>query len=408
MVKKVTPITGGGSGNGNPPDEPSSDKVTASDLANIAKALEGDMDPSDMSPEEIDKLSKAFGKMFIAEMRGEEIEDHIDADQLLPEVNVTVAEAVQKYTDSKGLNLATNINAEQKKVAALLEPKERLKENRNYRVLVQDGYYHFSYSENIFSKYHDYRKSIDRDEAEKALRRVDAEVRNLDPISREELLFTFVNTILGNDVAPSGNYTEPDDFSMLKPESRVLVHDLAQLYINVREHGRVSLKGYDKVNRRFNAASITAVAELTIDDISNFSIHADSIRSVRTIRPKTYYLILQLIKSLSAALPAKLQVALDNMLKEERGVSIDTSTINGRLFNPSKYLRRAFIALMQGRGSFEAFFTALMEVQSILERDLNDRVTAARALIDVYDSLGLDIANVLQHSAKRILSESLL
>lgn len=409
MVKKVTPITGGGSGDGKPPAEPGSDhKVTSEDLVSIAKALEGDLDANEMSSEEIEKISKAFGKMFVAEMRGEDLEDHFDPDEIQPAVNDKVADAVKRYCDSKNLSFTPSQYSEQKKIAELFQPKQTVPGNKHYRALTQDGQYRLNIFDSVFVKYRNYRGYIDKDALEKMFRRLDAEVRTLDPVLREELLFTFINAILSNDVAQTGTFTEPEDYNMLKPESRQLVHDLALLYLDVREHGRVAQKGYEKINKRFNAESINAVADLNIEDIMVFSNHSDSIRPVRSIRPKTYYLILQLVRSLSAALPAKLQVALDNMLKEERGTSLDAGTINGRLFNPSKYLRRAFIALVQGRGSFEAFFTALMDVRNILENDLNNRIAAARALVDTYDSLGLDIVNVLQNSARRILSKSLI
>ncbi|BAW19162.1 hypothetical protein [Ralstonia phage RP31] len=384
--------------------QPTPDKFTTADLVSMGKVLEGDEE--NLTPEDIEKFSKAIGKMWVAEMRGEDIEASIDPDEFVPAVTDSVAEAIKNYSETENVDLTMNLNAEKNKIVMLFHPKKPLEANNAYRALVREGHYRFVGNENVFSKHRGYHGVIDKDTIERLLRRVDVEVRNMETLAREELLFNFVNAVLGSDLATNyGVFVSTDQFSQVSPESQDLLRDLVLMYMDARDHARVSLKGYDKVNKDFDTKSVYELTEIPLSKFGDYPVRVEYAQVARTIRPKNYYLILQLIRALNAALPAKVQGSVETVLLAEHNVTLNVTAINSRLLNPSKYLRKAFIAISRGHGTFEAFFTALFDFQTMLDNDLNNKVKTARFMVSVYDSLGLDIAAVLKSSMKRILEE---
>lgn len=383
----------------------SSDNVASIYENGVTRTINLDK-PEDISPEDVDRLTKAFGKFFEAEARREDLDPHIDVDDFQLSVNSKVKDAIKKYGDDEGVDLMAGFDTDRNKITMLFHPKFPMDANSAYRAMVKDGHYRFAGNEEVFGKYRGYHSVLDKDTIEQHFRRVDAEVRAMEALSREELLFNFVNAILSSDLATNHTaFVTTDQFKLVSPESQELLRDLVLFYMNAREHAKASMKGYEKVNKDFNANSIVELIEIPVAKEDRYPMRLEYAHIARSIRPKNYYAILQLIRALNAALPAKMQIALSEVIWAEHNIALDTSLANNRLVDPSKYLRKAFIAISRGYGTFEAFFTALNNFQQVLDQELNDKVTAARCLVAVYDSLGLNIAGVLKSSVRRILGE---
>lgn len=407
MAKKQKP---GNGKNGNSDEKKSESSNSPENIVTIVEkgvSHTFDLDkPSDFSPEDIKKLSEAFTRVFAAEIQKQEPANYIDPDEFQPEATDKVAEAIKKYSDAENVNLMVSQSAEQNKIAMLFHPKKLVEANSAYRAMVKEGHYRFVGNENVFDKHRVYKGKLARDSIESLLRRVDAEVRNMDPLSREELLFNFINAILSSDLATNhSTIVSTDQFSLVSPDSQELLRDLVLLYMDVRDHVRATLKGYDKVNKDFTLKTLHELVELSAVKTEDYPVRVEYGHITRSIRPKDYYHVLQLIRALNAALPARAQNVVEDAVHNSENVSLDTSALGSRFFNPSKYLRKALIAISRGYGSFETFFTELFDFQQALERDLNNNIAAARCLVAVYDSLGLDIATVLKTSSRRILDE---
>lgn len=357
------------------------------------------------------KLGEAFGKMIAAEERGEDLEldDLIDLDEFNPNVIDTVGNAINAYSAEKDVDLSQGLVSQFNKVEMLFHPKRVLESNEMYRAMTREGHYHFVSNEGLFaselfSQHRGYRGIINEDEVEKALRRVDSEARTLDPIQHDDLIYNFVNAILSSSFGSYNAVVTTDDFTMLSEEARGLIRDLIMLYADVRDISHA----LDKGRGRWGSAKFD---DDTLDDL----IHAAGVRDyparaeyahiTRQIRPPQYYRINALTRALAGALPNKVVHTVDAVLKQE-GLTCDPGSLSIRLVAPSKNMRNALIAISQGFGSFQAFFTALNEYQKVLEEELNNRVAAARKLVALYDTLGLDIARTLEASRRRILGDS--
>lgn len=400
MAKKP-PKSGNGNGNDN-----QGDHVTP--LHSVPK---GETDDDARVRESVERLAGDFAKMLTSEMRGEEetfldeFEKNLNPDDFTPKVADVVAEAVEKYGKDHHIEL-NKLNAEPAlpKIQKLMVPEKVLEANKAYRQLVAEGHYSFVGEPQLFEKFRGYHSALDVDKLETAFRRIDTEVRGLDQVTREELIFNFVNAVLaGSDFGIFRSLTSSDYFVGVSQESRNMLFELVQFYTVAREAAHAQSKGRDLV------AKIDAPAIFQVIDVPNrkgeYPLRVEYAHVARTIRPENYYLILYLIRCLAETLPSRTLKLLEQGAESD-GLNLHITTINVRLMQPSKYLRNAFIALSRGYGSFESFFTNLNAFHTVLSNALNGQVRSARTLVNVFDSLGIDISKAVQASSKRILSDT--
>lgn len=357
--------------------------------------------------EDIERLSSAFSKMIAAELRGEDtsLDDYVDADQFLSRVDDRVMDAIKRHQKEAELDLLNGTPSTQpSKAAKLFHPTRLLDENKAYRQFVREGHYTFVGEASLFEKYRGYHSQLDIDALETEFRRVDAEIRGLNDIIREELLFNFVNAVMGAEFGSFHSTYISETFHGVSDTAKALLRDLASYYTVTREQSQTLNLAYDHVNARFDNAALAEVINLPYRK-GEYPARVEYAHVSRVIRPEGYYVVLYLIRSLVAALPVKTAKVVEEAVEREH-LDLHITTINTRLIQPSKYLRNAFIALSRGYGTFEAFFTALHHFQSLLSKETNERVRLARLLVGLYDSLGLDISKTVSASAKRILADT--
>lgn len=383
-----------------PPQRPTGKHGKTSDGV---KGNEQQPENSEPTIDDIQDLGRKIGESF-----SRIIDDDVDEDDFGPRVDPYVETALQRFTERNELDLADNPRTHVQRFAAALKPRpsQGLAANEPYRQLVREGHYRFSGNPVPFEEYRSYEGKIDAGTVEKLFRRVDAEVRNLDIILREELIHNFVNVILGFNFGVYHHSVSADFFQEVSPSSQALLRDLTTMYLQVSEHAEAIFKGVEKLRQEFNQKSIDQLIEVYNGVGSvDYPMRVEYSHITRVIRPAHYYMLLQLTVALTAALPLNVRESLEAVLESEYRINPVVAATRVTLLERSKYLRNAFIAISQGHGSFEAFFVALNEYQGLLDKELNDRVAVARHLVNTYDVLGLGIAEVLRNSVKRILNE---
>jgi hypothetical protein len=359
--------------------------------------------------EEVDRLGKMFTKMILAEERGEEP----DMSEFRIPVSQTVDTAVEKYAASERVTSSDNLHSRLYKVKQLFEPHPGgvNPDNLPYRFLARKATcklndHGISFS-GIFTEQRDYRKRIDGPEVEKMVRRLDTEVRGLDPIARDEMIFNFVSQVLETDSINSlrgWSISQGHEFTMLSESSRKVLRDLVMFYFYTKAAAQMSAKGHLTVNQKFDKEVLDCLVAIQHEHTRR-GFHPESMTAIRYVAPSEYKDILCLSKALYNALPDAFRDTVEAAmwLNAPKNPDIVSSNSNQDTIDASKYLRNAFIAVTQGRGSFENFATAVIKYYELLDEELNHKVEIASYMVGLYDALNLKISDVLRESEKRIL-----
>lgn len=377
----------------------------------VLQAAESDKLPTE---EDVERWGKMFTKVILADERGEEP----DLSEFKQPVATAVETAVERYAANLKTPATENLHRRLHEMAGLFSPHptNTRPENRSYRFLARRVKSRVSedniYFTMLFPDALTYDKEIDPAAVEKQMRRIDTELRELDSVARSEFVFNFVDEILsteneGNTLGYRG-WSTSDQFSMLSEESRRVVQQLVKFYFYTKHHFKMSQCGYAAVNREFNEATLQRLIELQ-DEKHERPYLIESNGGVRYIREPEYKLMLQLSKALYNALPDNFRDSVEAAMSVAKipRPDITSATPNNAMITASKYLRTAFIAISQNRGSLENFFTAIYKFYALLDSELNQKVEIASHMVAVYDSLDLPIAAVLTESKKRVLEEPL-
>lgn len=368
--------------------------------------------------ESIEMISKAFTKMILADERGEEPDFSEFTTPPVPNVD----SAVENYAANEknpGDNLLKRLAAV--KLLFKPHPSSFKKENLGYRFLARATPAKMKESNvsfaAFFTDYRDYKDNLHGESIEKLMRDVDAEMRGLDQIVRDEINYNFVDMILTPDntseIRGWAIATTPA-FTALSEKARKAISNLMLFYFHAKVHHHMYRKGYKTVNRDFDQKEIKSVIATysrggevpdRIDVSSSF--FGGNYGSGRTISTREYKDLLILAKALYKALPDSFRDTVEAAMWLEAPRSPDpTSNFeNPKLQDTSRYLRNAFIAISQGRGLFESFATALLNYYKLLDEDLNHKVSIANQMVGLYDSLDLDISDTLNGSLQRITEE---
>lgn len=377
----------------------------------ILEAADKDKLPTE---EDVERWGKMFTKVIMADERGEEP----DLSEFKQPVATAVESAVERYAAGLKTPDTENLHRRLHEIAGLFDPhpSHTRPENRSYRFLARRVKSRMAeeniYFTMLFPDALNYEKDIDPAEVEKQMRRLDTELRGMDAVSRSEFVYNFVEEILSTqDEGKTTSYrgwTPDHQFSMLTEDSRKIIRQLVMFYFYAKNHFKISQAGWCAVNREFNEDMLNRIIHLQEEQIDRpYLIEANG--GVRYVREPEYKLLLQLPKALYNALPDNFRDSVEAAMIVAKipRPDITSATINKDLESASKYLRSAFIAISQNRGSLETFFTALYKFYSLLHAELNQKVQIANYMVAAYDSLNLSIAEVLNESKKRVLEEPL-
>lgn len=358
--------------------------------------------------EQIEKFGKMFTKLIMA---GESGEDPDMSEFRTPPSNF-IDQAVEEYAAGEQLEPGDNLMRRLGKVRNLFNAcKTGLMSNMPYRFLARHARAVMSepniYVPTMFPDHRNYNGEIDTDAVQKLMRRVDTEIRNLDPVDRSEFSYKFVEKILGQESTSElrgWSWSSDEMFRGLTEESRKALHDLILLYFFAKAHYAASMSGWETVNRKFDSKTIDNLLEIGKEEVKR-PFYPDSRQGIRYVAPDEYKDILCLTKALYRALPDRFSdtVHAAVSLNPDMDSDIITQNYNSALTEASKQLRSAFIAIAQNRGSFETFFTELYRFYSILKKELNSKVEMAYSLVNLYDHLNISITPALRESRQRIL-----
>lgn len=260
-------------------------------------------------------------------------------------------------------------------------------------------------SRHIFQDHQTHSNRIDSDSVEKAVRKLDAEIRNLDPLLRNELNFAVMEKIVRITSADEFRryFSHHDEnFEVLSEASRKTLGDLIAFYCYVKEFNTLLVSGKEYVRRNLKNSDGKAITDLLNQKSDDRQI---PLYRQYTVGDRDYKRILVLQAALFAALPNTFAdtVKAAILVSAKPKFDIEDELSNGDTLDASKQLRHSFIALAQNRGSFENFFSATYRLHQLLQRELDERMRVAHGLVHLYNSLGLDITEVIDKSRERIL-----
>jgi hypothetical protein len=377
----------------------------------LLEAVDKDKLPTE---EDVARWGKMFTTVIMANERGEDP----DLSEYKQPVATAVEAAVERYAASLKTPATDNLHKRLHEMAGLFtpDPGKTRPENRSYRFLTRRVKSRISedniWFTQLFPDALTYDKEIDAAAVEKQMRRIDTELRELDSVARGEFMFNFVDEILSTesegDTAGYRGWRGDEQFSMLSEESRRVVRQVVLFYFYTRHHFKVSQAGWQAVNRQFNEEALEKLYQLQNEAIER-PYYVEAVGAIRYVKEAEYKLLLQLPKALYNALPDSFRDSVEAAMSVAKipRPDITSANPNTQLVTASKYLRNAFIAISQNRGSLETFFTALYKFYSLLDTELNQKVEIANYMVALYDSLYLSIGPVLNESRKRILEEPL-
>lgn len=345
-------------------------------------------------------MGAVFQEMMLAEITGEEPDFSNFGTPPAP----IVTNAVDLCGKQSDIDFSKNVWAEMEKVKKLFTPAIVREDNSAYRALVRKGRHTVvKYLHQVFDELRDSAGVLDAAIGERAFRRLDTEINKLDDIAREDLLFNFSNEILSTSFAQPVNYwVNTENFDLLTNTNKTLLRDLLLFYNLAKEHTDASGRGHYLLNNEFGAAALNDIISLQEKPPERAYDYETRLGVSKNIQPEKYYQVLFLTRALFDALPTKVASVVESSL-EKSFSDIRSTTSNNSLSNKSRYLRSAFIAIAQGRGSFEHFFIALYQYKLTLSTELYNKLEVARCLVGLYDSLDLNIGATLEASKKRIL-----
>lgn len=358
----------------------------------------------EMTQEQLDRVTKAFTAMLKAEAMGQEP----NYDELSVPVAPEVKEAIAATSSRLGIDL-TELVKRPMSFALFDQTAAGKSSNEAYRRMVLNGPYRLVGDHTPFlfsgSDAADLREPAQKDRLEAKFRRIDAELRQFDAISRDELVREFVNTILSHNFGSFSPWFTSDDFKPLPDESRELLRQLAFFYSDTRD-----------LSQALGVANKKAsVRKLDVDEVEQLVNIPKLYREARLagllqrmgarrIRPQALYDIILLAKALLGVFPHQMRMAIEAAAEQE-GINSDLGAIGKDQVEGSKYLRNHFIAIAQGHGSFESFYTALYDYYHGMEQDMNQKIAFCAKLVQACDTLGLDIATALASSIARLTDD---
>jgi hypothetical protein len=367
-------------------------------------ALQEALDDNEIpTMQQIEKFGKMFTKMIQAEESGEDP----DMSEFRTAPSSFVDQAVEDYAANEPADTGDNLLRRLSRVKKLFDLcPTALRSNEPYRQLARPGRAVMAqpniYTPSLFAEKRNYKGELDTDAIEKVMRRLDTEIRNLDPADREEFIFAFTDDILSTESALEKRnfYTNRGRVSQLSEESSKALNDLVELYFFAKHHYVASQKALDEVQREFSGKSIDRLLE-----VADNRIKPNLRGQNRMVYPEEYIDLLCLNKALYMALPDRFADTIHAAMQVDSTLDGDITSLqyNAALPEASKHLRNAFIALSQNRGSFETFFITLYRFYSILKKELNDKVETAFNMVNLYDHLNISIALALKESRARIL-----
>jgi hypothetical protein len=349
-----------------------------------------------MAEEEIDRVTKAFAAMLRADATGKEPDLSEFEVGVAPEVKQAIAEINTR------MNVDLNSPILRSPVSVLFESTGGLQVNEGYRKMTPYALHHLAgdHAPFLSGAVHDMRSQLEKNNFENRFRRLDAELRQLDSITRDEITLTFVNTILSSNF---GNYSPAftsDYFHPLSEDSRDLLRNLVMYYFDARDLGAALAQACKKAKGNHLAAEdIEGLIKLQTQQ-RHYPVHMHR-EPIRDIRPEALYQIVLLAKALLAIFPRNLRISIEAALEME-GINSDLTAPAPDQVSHSKYIRNNFIAIAQNRGSFESFYTALFDYHWGLQEAMNEKIKFCRNLIATCDTLKLDIARVLRSSKSRL------
>lgn len=390
-------------------------KKTITEVSTQLAMLEAMNEGGIPAQEEIDKLGKIFSKIVTAEA----LDQEPDFSDLQPPVAQIVSSAIEAYMDKEVVQVNDSLQKRLNYISTLFSrygQKPKIS-NYGYRRLTRKHRASIQYSStglrHIFSDYRKYNDELDTLAIEKAMRRLDSEIRILSIPEREEFCFVFIEKIIdtfGKDRFEKtwlSSYSQT--FNVLSEDSRQILSDLISLYFYLKEHYTISVKGRQYVIDQLRNYS----AEDGVEDLIKLQQNTPereidrSESKVRPILVKEYNNIVFITESLLRALPNTFSDSVQATLNLEIKPKFSLNNIVGQdlMAEASKTLRQNFIAIVQNRGSFEVFTSSLISLYNLLMQELEEKINIANKLVMLYDNLELDIATVLKESKERILTD---
>lgn len=357
----------------------------------------------EISPEDAEKLGKAFGKMMMAEMSGEEPDFSEFEEPVVTEMDT----ALQVFLSTNNIDPAKMEDDVVRKLGSAFSSMSNLtpeieKRNAPYlRMVRSDQYVPFS-AYQVFAESRGYKGQIDEAVVEKQARALDVEIRNLDIIARAEVYYHFSNEILSvdstNNSYPLFNRMNTDNFGEISNPAKLMLQNLIAYYRLLQRRIEISFDGNKNITQLFDKDMLDDLVQVGKEPASSFSSKA-------SLSKESYLNLLGLTKTLFLALPTKFAT----LVTETSEASIDdfmSNRNNKKIIAHSKHLRDAFIELMQERGSFLSFFKAVYVGNEIMNKEINRKLYCARSIVDVYNALNLDISKVIEASSERILNDT--
>lgn len=379
------------------------DAFTEIDLEELSKAI---VDSEITTVEEANTMGKMVSKLLVAERTGQD-PDFSDF-QVAPIPEVVEAIDKQLAHDTPDDTLHARLS----KIGRLFAPNAANVIPENF------GYIHLTTpmadvaiyasgisTKDIFKKHQTHRNQIDTDSVEKAVRRLDAEIRNLDPLAREELNFVVMEKIIQTSAQGESRgyfFQHNINFDMLSDASKQTLSDLITFYNYVRTFNTLLTRTKEEVRRNVRSDGGVMLKSLLNRKSSNPTI---PFHHQYGISGDDYKCVLILKTALTAALPNTFADSVKAALQVTKKLQydLDLEFYNGDTLEASKQLRHAFIALVQNRGSYENFFSTTFKLHTLLQRELEERMLVVHALVYLYNSLGLNIVDVIEKSKERIL-----
>lgn len=364
------------------------------------------------SAEDLELTSKVLSKMLVAEINGEDP----DFGDLQPLPCAEVVNAI-------GQLLATEIFKSEDDIVARISNLSRLfgsnyarplKENHGYRLMVKPLVGGFSNYQKaldvslVFKDHRNYNGAFDIDVVDKLIRQLDNEIRQLSPLEREEFSFNFMETIITKDTDGFRGWfpSYEDNIDSLSTDSRKTFGSIIQFYFVVKEYSRIIRDGGIYIRRQLKSEDGRALKDIVNQAFDKPEVEIDLSRASptrTTLYEDEYKLILGLNRALLLALPNTFADTIKVAIKIYANTKYDIDFGKAyELDELSRNLRHAFIALTQGRGSFESFFKAIKAMYDAMQGRLEETIGVTRMLVNLYDSLGLNIKEILEKSKGRI------